>query len=563
MRAVVVICWGSAVRKRLLGTSKKRGWFQNFEVMPLWGRYSGIEVFLELTSNRKAMKRVVLFVKHPSYFFYIQSDKDCAKNLRRKKGRPQDLALEVAAKLGQIHIEAQFYELSPRLPVNLTVPREVTMEREGWKGEAAAQLQRAFPVAVLSQQKSHRIRGPQGRDPNNLDDIVSLMNQFTIGEVCADGPLRESEDSSETTEIGAIDKIQRHRRLQKISSFWRALKGIMDGSGFPVVPNVLTAERVESSLSTMNDIEDSNEWQDLPTEITALIHDQPGLKFSTRPLDSREDLERAHDLLHTFVPEWDDTPNTLGIANLAMSVLFAYGRMISRDRRPHMGELLIFREAPYDILPRRCSGCDQQVLDDPFPYWSKYEPSRYVSWAVAGGCGNPGCGFSYASLKPFHNQVCWSAANVGRVSKQALDKAEARRAQKPSTWLLRTEAERGTLPDEIEVKCPSCPQTKVVKAKWTIQIQPKLLIPYLYCGGTKNGAENGCGNRGYWAPLKRYKVTRQSNISRLSSQFAQGGCILSDYPRDGGVIFSKESIPFSIAKLKELKIAQNHQKKGK
>lgn len=79
------------------------------------------------------MKRFVLFVGYPSYFFYIQSDKDCAKKLRRKQGRPQDRALEVAAKLGRIHIEAQFYALSPRLCVKLTVPHGVTMEREGWK----------------------------------------------------------------------------------------------------------------------------------------------------------------------------------------------------------------------------------------------------------------------------------------------------------------------------------------------------------------------------------------------------------------------------------------------
>lgn len=208
MRAVVVICWGSAVRKRVLGTSKKTGWFQNFEVLKLWGRFSGIEVFLELSPNKKSMKRFVLFVKHPSYFFYIQSDKDCAKNLRRKQGRPQDLALEVATKLGRIHIEAQFYELSPRLCVNLTVPHTVTMEREAWKGEAAAQLQRAFPSVVLSQQKSHRIRGPRGRDSNSLDDIVSLMNQFIIGEVGVDGPLRESDTLSDPTSIEVTDETQ-------------------------------------------------------------------------------------------------------------------------------------------------------------------------------------------------------------------------------------------------------------------------------------------------------------------------------------------------------------------
>lgn len=50
--------------------------------MRLWGRFAGIELFLELSPDGKLMKRFVLFVKHPSYFFYIQSDKECARNLR-------------------------------------------------------------------------------------------------------------------------------------------------------------------------------------------------------------------------------------------------------------------------------------------------------------------------------------------------------------------------------------------------------------------------------------------------------------------------------------------------
>lgn len=75
MKATVVICWGSAVRKRFMGDSRRASWLQNFEVVRLWGSFAGIELFLELSPDRKLMKRFVLFVKHPSYFFYIQSDK--------------------------------------------------------------------------------------------------------------------------------------------------------------------------------------------------------------------------------------------------------------------------------------------------------------------------------------------------------------------------------------------------------------------------------------------------------------------------------------------------------
>lgn len=201
MRAIVVICWGSAVRKRLLGTSKKAGWLQNFQVPRLWGRYSGAEVLLGLSPNQKSMKRFVLFVKHPSYFFYIQSDSDSAREMRRKQGRPQDLALEVAAKLGRIQIESRFYELSPKLPMSLIVPREVTMEREDWKGEAAAQLQRAFPSAVLSKNKSHRVRASRGRNQEAFDSIVPFMDQSNMGEVHVDGPVICSEVSRDSSGI--------------------------------------------------------------------------------------------------------------------------------------------------------------------------------------------------------------------------------------------------------------------------------------------------------------------------------------------------------------------------
>ncbi|KAG2415360.1 hypothetical protein HFD88_006551 [Aspergillus terreus] len=229
------------------------------------GRYSGIEVFLELTANRKSMKRFVLFVKHPSYFFYIQSDKDCARKLRRRQGRPQDLALEVAAKLGRIHIEPHFYESSPKLRVSLSVPREVTMEREAWKGEAAAQLQRALPSAILSQEKSHRIRGPRRRDQNALDDIVCLMNQFNMGEVRVDGPILRPEVSGGLSEIEIANITQRHLRLQKINAFWNAFRNIIEESGSLEVTKVPTAEDIESCLTTMEDMVDFEDWQDLPS----------------------------------------------------------------------------------------------------------------------------------------------------------------------------------------------------------------------------------------------------------------------------------------------------------
>ena len=96
-----------------------------------------------------------------------------------------------------------------------------------------------------------------------------------------------------------------------IKSFWRGLKGIIDGSGLSVVSSVSTAENILSCFATMDDTEESDQWQDLPAEIAALIEDQPGLWFNPGPIASREDPERAYCYLHDFVLELNDTPKTL------------------------------------------------------------------------------------------------------------------------------------------------------------------------------------------------------------------------------------------------------------
>lgn len=111
------------------------------------------------------------------------------RNIRRTQGRPLGLALEIAAKLGCIQLEPKFYESSSKLRMSLAVPHDVTARREGWKGEASAQLRRAFPGVELSKSKSHRIRGVPKREKEVINEIIDFMNNFKVGKVCVDGPL--------------------------------------------------------------------------------------------------------------------------------------------------------------------------------------------------------------------------------------------------------------------------------------------------------------------------------------------------------------------------------------
>ncbi|KAG2014573.1 hypothetical protein GB937_006535, partial [Aspergillus fischeri] len=118
-----------------------------------------------------------------------------------------------------------------------------------------------------------------------------------------------------------------------------------------------------------------------------------------RKISSRTDLEVAFYLLQ----KCKGSPETLDILTLAISVLAAYGWMIARPRKPCVDDMLILRKYPTDIVPRKCSECGKEQLDDPFAYWSKFDPSRYVLWYhFRSGCGRPDCKTQNASLLPLN-----------------------------------------------------------------------------------------------------------------------------------------------------------------
>lgn len=172
MGAKIEICWGSNVRQRM----------QNkLELQPfrLWGELAGLTLYLEMTPDKSAMKRFIIFVAHPQRFLYVKSDGERARSWRRQFGVSQDRALSVAAQLGGIQISQNFYELDPRLPQNLCVSRKVSNQRNAWKGQAAAQLKQAFPEAVISTESSHSTR-PTKEDKKALQEG---FNQLRFGQV--------------------------------------------------------------------------------------------------------------------------------------------------------------------------------------------------------------------------------------------------------------------------------------------------------------------------------------------------------------------------------------------
>jgi hypothetical protein len=305
----------------------------------------------------------------------------------------------------------------------------------------------------------------------------------------------------------------------------------------------------------MEDMEDVDNWEDLPGQITALIRDQPGLRFDGEPIRSREDLELAYRLPRNFVQESTDNPEMLELSKLAILVLLAYRKMICRDRREQVIDVIILRAIPYDVLSRKCGSCDQIFLDHPFPYWSKNSPNFYVSWQVHGGCGHVDCEGSYPRLKPLRRGIKWSEAVVKRLKRIANDH---QKPPKQIDWLLRHDQERGDLPQEVKFKCHHCPQTKIVLAKLTIHPLARLVVPEIQCWGPKDRTGQGCGKKGPWDPVEKFQKTktiRQANLSRTFIEFRQRGCDLRHYPREGSVVFSEKDNDFRIAELKELKTA--------
>lgn len=144
----------------------------------------------------------------------------------------------------------------------------------------------------------------------------------------------------------------------------------------------------------------------------------------------------------------------------------------------------------------------------------------------------------------------WSAANTDRISQDSREDAKSRRLGKSSTWLLRDAKELGTLL-KVELKCPFCQQTKILKAKWTISPEAALLVPYLLCSTADDSIQGGCGKRGNWLPLARFPIIRQPNLVRVWKEFSRRGYILSEYPRDCGVIFAKETYSCKVERTEE------------
>lgn len=102
MNAVIDVCWGCAVKNRMLRTLK-------LEPLQLWGKFDQVQIFLEWKHdpgeipNDKQLVRFVVFVAHAEAMIYAT---------RTTLGRKQDLYLTAASRIGGLLIDEHFYEVN-------------------------------------------------------------------------------------------------------------------------------------------------------------------------------------------------------------------------------------------------------------------------------------------------------------------------------------------------------------------------------------------------------------------------------------------------------------------
>lgn len=102
MWAIVDVCWGSYVQKRVKETC-------TLIPLPLWGSYESIELWLECEDDERTQSdtgrfvRFVVFLLHPQAMLYAP---------RGTKGRLQDLYLSIISKLAGMSLDETFYEFN-------------------------------------------------------------------------------------------------------------------------------------------------------------------------------------------------------------------------------------------------------------------------------------------------------------------------------------------------------------------------------------------------------------------------------------------------------------------
>ena len=174
MSAIVEICWGEVVWKKV----EREG---HLVRLPLWGKYKGVKLYLELEADGEKLKRFVFWVHHPQWFFRPRvTPITNGVSDRAIQASIQDTALGLAASLVDINIKANFYGQLPRkrYPRLTKEQRDV---REDLIDSAREELRAAFPIkAEAEEDRQSHLESRRKEKSQQMQTILQDLEKETL-----------------------------------------------------------------------------------------------------------------------------------------------------------------------------------------------------------------------------------------------------------------------------------------------------------------------------------------------------------------------------------------------
>lgn len=297
----------------------------------------------------------------------------------------------------------------------------------------------------------------------------------------------------------------------------------------------------------LSDFENSavadSDWFDLPSELIDWLQGQDGLKIDGDAIESREELERVFRLLRCDEKRLQSAcTETSTIEEMAIKVAWAYTDFMTRKRRDIILELTI-PGAPGEVMRRKCSSCGGRVLDDAFPQFAIKKRALYVVRTLeAEGCGLPGCK-GRTDLLPIDE---WQPHLRG-TRKVLENPPNVKGRGEFDSFLCRSEEELDELPKTIQVTCMICGSPKLYGyPRWTIEEDPRFVIPRLKCKGCKGKDRN-------FKPVEEWETINTTFLSKFWTKVTSGNFDPRDDPAVRRRFLRKANFPAMKVALRKLR----------
>ncbi|KAL3465027.1 hypothetical protein BJX64DRAFT_285894 [Aspergillus heterothallicus] len=526
MGAVVEICWGLHVKKRMLQCVK-------LVPLPLWGEYRGVTLFLELHADKSTAKliRFVVFVYHPNFFVYRSTSIKPGQNWRHRFGREQDLLLAVAAKLGGIAIKEGFYEYlhNPRSYGRLTSQQSITKDR--LSAQALEELRIAAPEA-FAKLEPRRVDYFDGHDSEAIPAISEMVPTIS-------------------TEAGSFQNVF-PREVSYDADIFR-LQNSLAEVDLALTTECLLPQTIAIHLAVkFSELTSILEFEYLPEALVQWIRNQDGLKIDGKPISTADELVLSFKLLHRF----RETQVPRSLIETAYAVALAYAYNMSKTRKSSISDLMVpATELRYRVMRLKCRKCKKRVLDNCFSYYSLKDPRVYVCQTLEAGCGQLGCTGRTALIPVDDSQKYIMSRRTELESLPQTHDAEWTR------YIVRSRTEAKGLPEVVEVSCHGCKEQRGLantqrdtRPRWTIEDSPRYLVPRRRC--------QVCGALTYWRPIDETLPRIDTpSIARIWASLKRKGLDLNKYPRLPGLFFGRMSIKDRVESFQEAKRRSDNQKK--